>query len=249
LNPTRFERDDLLDDARFWALLYEYWVKPRVGDRFEDGERYFFGVRESDVNALFHKLEKARTPQEHYPEYSVLLTLRNGWRIGVVLSMYPEDFEIQDVVARPASDELIVFGVNGGNSRLPALRWEELLELREAVVPNTPALKAKVVLLFFPAICLSSKMKIDEVRQVSEQAWIKSGIPIEHASELVGRPIEDFLGSRQLYPDVEDTVWSRHRKHGWINDSRHSLRNPNFDGSERVIPPIRELFSTLEGGA
>ena len=59
MNPTRFERDDLLDDARFWALLYEYWVKPRVGDPFEDGERYFFGVRERDVNAWFHKLEKA----------------------------------------------------------------------------------------------------------------------------------------------------------------------------------------------
>jgi hypothetical protein len=163
--------------------------------------------------------------------------------------MYPEDFEIQDVIAPPASDELIVFGVNGGNSKLPALRWEELPVLCDAVVPPKPVVKAKAVLLFFPAICLSSKIKIDDVQQVVEQAWAKSGIQIEHASELVGRPIEDFLGSRQLYPDVKDTIWNKHPKHGWINDSHHSLRNPKVDGSEGVIPPIRELFSTLESGS
>ena len=53
---TRFERDDLLDDARFWALLYEYWVKRRVGDSFDDGEQYFFSIRESAVAAFFRKL-------------------------------------------------------------------------------------------------------------------------------------------------------------------------------------------------
>jgi hypothetical protein len=160
--------------------------------------------------------------------------------------MWPEDFEIQDVVGLPASDELIVFGVNGGNSCLPALRWEELLTLRDAVLPKKPETKAKAVLLFFPAICLSSDMKIDEVRQVVEEAWMQSGIPIAHASELVGRPIEDFLGGRHLYPGVKETLWSKHPKHGWINDSHHSLRNPKVDGSERVIPAFRQLFSGLE---
>ena len=56
MDPTRFERDDLLDDTRFWALLYEYWVKRRVGDSFDDGEQYFFSIRESAVAAFFRKL-------------------------------------------------------------------------------------------------------------------------------------------------------------------------------------------------
>ncbi len=53
---TRFERDDLLDDARFWALLAKYWVKRRVGDSIDDGEQYFFSIRESAVAAFFRKL-------------------------------------------------------------------------------------------------------------------------------------------------------------------------------------------------
>ncbi len=249
MNPTRFEREDLLDDARFWALLYESWVKPRVGDSFEDGEQYCFSIRESAVNAFFRKLEKTRTQRGHYPEHSVLLTLWNGWRIGVVLSMYPEDFEIHDVVAPPSSDERVIFGVNGGHWRLPALRWDELLLLRDAVVPSKPAVKAKAVLLLFPSVCLSSAVKTDEVLQAVEQAWTKSGIQILHARELAGRPIDDFLESRRSHPKVQETVWRKHRKQGWINDSPDSLRNPKVDGSERVIPVIRELFSALKYGA
>ena len=249
LNPTRFQRDDLLDDPRFWALLYEYWVQARVGDNFDDGEQYFFSVPQNSEAAFFHDLEAASTGHDQYPEHAVLLTLRNGWRVGVVLSMWPQDFEIQDVFAAPSSDELIVFGVNGGNSRLPALRWEELLSLSNLVVPNNSELMAKMVLLLFPAMCLSSDLKIEKVRHVMEQAWTNSGISVSNASELVDRPIDDFQGSRQRYPSVKETVWSEDPEHGWINDSHHSLRNPLVDGSERVIPSIRELFSTVERSA
>jgi hypothetical protein len=249
VTPTRFKRDGLLDDARFWALLYEAWVKPRVGDTFDDGEQYFLSVRESAVNDFVRHLEGTPTQDGQHPEYSVLLPLRNGWRVGVVLSMYPQDFEIQDVVWPPSADERIVFGVNGGNSRLPALRWEELLMLRDAAVPNKPSVKSKAVLLLLPSICLSSDMKLDAIRQVVEQAWSKSGIPVEHAGELVGRCIDDFLGSRRLYPESQETVWRMDEDDGWINNSHHSFRNPKVDGSERVIPVIRELFSSLESGA
>lgn len=249
VKPTCFERNDLLDDAQFWAILYQYWVKPRVGDTFDDGEQHFFLIRESTVNAFFRQLENSRTQPIHYPDLSVLLTLRNGWRIGVVLSMYPEDFEIQYVVAGPSSDELIVFGVNGGNSRLPALRWEELLVLRDAVVSKSPEAKAKALLLLFPSICLSSELKIDEVRQNVEQAWAKSGIAVEHVGELVGRLLDDFLEGRSMYPEAHETVWHNHQIHGWINDSHHSYRNPKVESSASVIPVIRELFSSLESGA
>jgi hypothetical protein len=246
--PMPIERDDLLGDVRFWALLYEYWVKPRVGDSFDDGEQYFFSVRENAVNAFFRELEGAPTEAGSYPEYSVLLTLRNGWRIGVVLSMYPEDFAVLDAVRPPSSDELIVFGVNGGNSQLPALRWEELLIIRDAVVPPEPATKAKAILLLFPSVCLSSDLEIGAVRRALQSAWGKTGIPIRHADELVARDIDDFIENRRLHPDVKETLWRTHPRHGWINDSEHSLRNPMVDGAQRVLPVIRQLFSTLERG-
>ncbi len=251
MNPIRrFERDDLLDDVRFWALLYEHWVKPRVGDNFDDGEQYFFSVRESAVNAFFQKLEGNRTQRDHYPEYSVLIPLRKGWRIGVVLRMYPESFEMQYVVAPPSSDERIVVGVASGNSRLPAFRWEELLMVSDAVKPSKLAVKAKAKLLLFPSVFIvSSDLDIAEVGKVLENAWAKSGLAIKKAEELVRRPVEDFVGLRRLYPKMKETRWLKDRPHGWINDSPYSLRNPNVNGSERVIPAIRELFSTLASGA
>jgi hypothetical protein len=249
MNLMRIERDDLLGDVRFWALLYEHWVKPRAGDSFDDGEQYFFSVRESAVQAFFDELQGAPTAAGSYPEYSVLLTLRHRWRIGVVLSMFPEDFEVQDVVGPPSSDELIVFGVNGGHFRLPALRWEELLLLRDAVRPPQPAIKAKAILLLFPSVGQSSDLDMDAVRRVLQSAWRKSGIPLRHADELVARPVEDFVESRRVQPEMKEALWRNHPKHGWINDSPYSLRNPKADGARRVLLVMRQLFSTLQSGA
>ena len=246
MKPTRYDRNDLLEDTRFWVLLYEQWVKPRVGDGFDDGEEHFFSVGENAVDAFFRDLENHRVPPGSYPEHAVLLSLRNGWRIGVVLSIYPEDFAIHDVVVPMSSDEPIAFDVNGGNFQLPALRWEELLLLQTAAVPNTPANRAKALLLLFPSIYLSSEMRIDEVRQVVEQAWTNSGIPITRARELVDRPINDFVESRRRHPEVQETIWRKHESLGWINDGCHSLRNPAVADSDRVIPVMRELLSAVD---
>jgi hypothetical protein len=248
VNPQRIEREDLLDDARFWALLYEHWVKPCVGDKFEDGDQYFFGVRETAVTALFEQLQNVPTAPNIYPEYSVLLPLRSGWRVGVVLSMYPDDFEVQDVVAPPSSDELIVFGVNGGNSRLLALRWQELLMLRDSVEPPEPTIKARALLLLFPSVCLSSNMRMSAVRQVLHVAWRESGIAVRHGAELIARRIDDFIEAARLYPRVKETLWRDDGRYGWINDSHHSLRNPQVDGAGRVLPVIRQLFLTMDKG-
>ena len=245
MNPIRYERDDWLDDTCFWAYLYQHWVKPRVGDGFCDGEQFFFGVREKVVNSFFRKHEGASTGAASYGEYSVLLTLRNRWRIGVVVSMYPEDCNIHDVVVPPTSDERIVIGVNDGNSKLPALRWEELLMLRDAVVPSKASVKAKAILLLFPSVSLLSGLDVSAIQQVLERAWAKSGIPVQHASQLVARPIDDFIECHRLYPKLKLNVWSKHGSHGWINDSPYSLRNPKVDGSKHVIPVMRELFSSL----
>src|SRR5262245_16462088 len=91
-------RDALLDDPRFWCLLYEPWLKPCVGDPFAEGEEYFFSVREDTVADLFRELERmaaegkreftlpsanGKTYFQWIPIVSVLLSLANGWRAGV----------------------------------------------------------------------------------------------------------------------------------------------------------------------
>lgn len=240
MNPKRTDRDDLLDDAHFWALMYEYWVQARVGDKFKEGYRYFFSISEKEMKAFFHDLERTPVPDGHYPELCVLLPLRNRWRVGVVLSLYPEDFNVEDVVAPRASGEHVVFGVNGGHPWLPALRWDEILSLRDSVEPQEPLMRARIVLLMFPCVCLSSAPNVDAVRQVLLKAWENSGIPIRYADELVERPIEDHSGTRQ------QTKWRNHPTYGWINDSQSSLRDPKVKGAHTVLPVMKEFFQGLE---
>ena len=237
MNPKRINRDDLLDDARFWALLYEYWVKPRVGDPLWDGEDYFFCVREQEEKDFFSELEGKWVGEGYYPEYSILLPLRNHWRVGVSLSMCPEDFEIQDVLSPPFSDDLVVFGVNGGNSQLPALRWDELLIISDSVKPQELISKARAVLLLFPSVCLSAETNLNEVQRTIINCWQESGISTRHADELVARCLEG---------PIDDILWSKDPKYGWINNSRHSLRNPKVTGASRVLPFAKRFFSDLE---
>ena len=86
MDPTRFERDDLLD-ARFWALRYEYWVKRRVGDSFDDGEQYFFSIRECAVAAFFRKLGATSCTAR---QLSILTqTGPDSVRVPCVLSLTP----------------------------------------------------------------------------------------------------------------------------------------------------------------
>ena len=120
MHPQLVSRDALLDDPRFWCLLYEQWLKPRVDDVFAEGEDYFFLTPEDSVGELFHELEAIAVNEGRFPAVSVLVDLANGWRAGVELMMCPEDFEVDYVVVPPLSGEHKIIGVYGGNHWLPA---------------------------------------------------------------------------------------------------------------------------------
>jgi hypothetical protein len=248
VEPKRINHDDLLGDARFWALLHESCVKPRVGDAFKDGEQYFFGVGEQDVQEFFSELQSQQVGKDTYPEFSVLLSLRNRWRVGVTLSMWPDDFQVQVIIEAPSSNEHVVFGVDGGNSRLPALRWEELFIIRDSVIPPESVQKARAVLLLFPFVCLSDDTNLNDVQRILENCWQECGIFPPHANELVARDLEDEVHVRNVrrkYPDMPKIVWSKDPKYGWINNSAHSFRNPNVTGSSDVLPSVQRFFSEL----
>ncbi len=231
-------RDDLLDDPRFWALLYESYLETRVGDSFDDGADYFLSVRSNAVRDFFVALEGLPVDAGHYPEISVTLPLKNQWRAGVVLSLYPEDFEIQDVLVPPGSGHVVI-GVNGGNSRLPALRWGELLTLADQVLHSAPGSRAKAVLLLYLSVILVTGDSIDEVRAVLGDCWRESGLCVRHLDELVERVADG----------VEDTTrWQWSEGLGWFTDFRHSLRNPDSPEGLRVLSVVRQLFASVGSG-
>jgi hypothetical protein len=231
-------RDDLLDDPRFWALLYEHYLAARVGDTFNDGADYFLSVPWNAVRDFFHALERLPVDAGHYPEVSITLPLKNQWRAGVVLRLYPEDFEIQDVLVPPGSGHVVI-GVNGGNSRLPALRWDELLTLADQVLLAPPGSRAKAILLLYLSVILVTGDSIDEVRAVLRDCWRGSGLCVRHLDELVERVADG----------VEDTTrWQWSERLGWFNDSRHSLRNPDSPDGLRVLSVVRQLFASVGPG-
>ena len=243
MNPQIVNREALLDDLRFWCLLYESWLKPCVGDPFEEGEEYFFSIREYKVHDLFHELEEIAVTRGHYPAVSVAVTLPSGWRAGVDLMMCPEDFEFDYVVVPPGATDHKIIGVHGGNHWLPALRWEEVLLLADAVAPRTAVSRARGILLFYPA-CIPAESCKDEVKETLRLAWSEFGFSVEHLDEWIERTAQDTGDSR----------WRHDPNHGWICESDHSLRNPKWierhhRWTSGMLSAVAQLFSSIESAA
>jgi hypothetical protein len=254
MDTPNVSRDALLDDPRFWCLLYEPWLKPCVGDPFEEGEEYFFSIRENTVDDLFHELEGMaleakreyamppayeKTYLHHVPIVSILVSLANGWRAGVDLVMCPDDFAFDYVVVPPSGEHLVI-GVHGGNHSLPALRWEEVLFLGSAARPTATVSGARSLLLFYPA-CFPEAVQQNAVRAVLRQAWGEVGFPVQHLEEWIDRTTDRC-------PD--HALWRRDATYGWICEDDHSLRNPRLLGKyHRVVaglfPAVARLFSSL----
>jgi hypothetical protein len=247
-------RDDLLDDPRFWCLLYESWLLAYVGDPFTEGEEYFFSLPQSAVEEFFRELEgtavegmreytlpsaNGKTYLHSFPVVSVLVSLANGWRAGVDLVMCPGDFGIDYVVVPPSGTPLVI-GVHGGNSWLPALRWEELLLLERATRTTETVSRARAFLLFYPA-CFADVARKEEVRGMLRQAWGGVGFPVRNVEAWIDRLTDQWCSGCQ---------WRRDPAYGWICEGGGSLRNPKLLGKHHrlaagMFPAVAQLFSSL----
>jgi hypothetical protein len=257
MDPQTPNRDALLDDPRFWCLLYEPWLLAYVGDPFTEGQEYFFSLPQSAVDEFFRELEKmvvdgmreytlpsanGKTYLHSFPVVSVLVSLANGWHAGVDLVMCPGDFGIDYVVVPPSGKPLVI-GVHGGNHWLPALRWEELLLLANAARTASTVSRTRAVLLFYPA-CYPDAAQKDEVREVLRQAWGDVGFPVQHLEAWIDRLTDQFCAGHK---------WRRDPTHGWICEGGGSLRDPKLVGQHHkvaagVFSAVAQLFSSLEGG-
>jgi hypothetical protein len=234
LRPTAFRSDELLLDERFWGQLYWSYMESLVGDPFEDGLDYFLSIGSQEANDWIEELESLRADEGHYPEVSVTVPLRNRWRAGVILSCYPEDFEIQEILVPPRGDHTVI-SVSGGNTWLPGLRWEELLAIANAVLPVASASKERAILLLYPSVGLTQRVFAKEARAILRKCWQESGLTIQHVDELLDRLAQHHVRNR----------WRWNAEHGWTNDGEGSLRNPRSQRARPVLQVVKRFFASL----
>lgn len=239
LKPVVLIRDDLLDDPRFWAQLYWSELEARVGDPFRDGPEYFLGVGAQAANDWLEGLAASPVGGGCFPEVSVTVPLRNAWRAGVVLSCYPEDFGIEEILVPPGRPP-VMLSASAGTTWLPGLRWEELLAIADAVRPDGAASRERAVLLLFNSVGLTGEVFAREARPVLRDCWQASGQTIRHLDAFLDRLGESSFSMGR---------WEWSETFGWIHDGNGSPRNPDWRRGPPVWPVVRELFGSLDPSA
>lgn len=232
LSEVLIERNALLDDPRFWAILYECFIEATTEDDFVDGCQRFFGCTADEVGALFSALPRSGDP-DSFPVYTVEMPLTGSFSVGIGLSMFPENFDIPVFLKEAADEDATLIGIIGGSFMLPAFRWCELGTLQDRLLSREPKNRSRMLLMLYPSLYLTEEVNVEEVRAALLRALEESDIGAFHCDELVARLIK--FGS--------NAVWREDPQLGWVNDSRHSLRNPEMDFSEGPIASIRSLFS------
>ncbi|MCA9802331.1 MAG: hypothetical protein KC777_10105 [Cyanobacteria bacterium HKST-UBA02] len=230
LSEEIVERNELLDDPRFWAILYESFIEATMEDDFDDGCQRFFGCAADEVDTLFSSLSQTGD-LDSFPVYTVEMRLTGGFSVGLGLSMFPENFDIPVFLKENADATLI--GIIGGAFMLPALRWSELAVLQDRLLSQDARTRSRMLLLLYPSVYLTDEVDVEEVRTSLLRALAEAGIGATHRDELVGRVTES--GS--------NAIWREDPRLGWVNDGRHSLRNPEVDHSDGAIAASRRLFA------
>ncbi|MGD9683202.1 MAG: hypothetical protein AB7W16_18705 [Candidatus Obscuribacterales bacterium] len=232
LSEDIIEGNELLDDSRFWAILYESFIEATTEDNFDDGCHRFFGCTADEVDALFSSLSRARD-LDSFPVYTVEMPLTGGFSVGLGLSMFPENFDIPVFLKEDADAIPSIIGIIGGAFMLPALRWSELAILQDRLLFQDARTRSRMLLMLYPSVYLSHDVDVEEVRASLLRALAESGIGATHREELVER-LTEFSSN---------VVWREDPHIGWVNDSRHSLRNPEVDHSDGPIAASRRLFA------
>ena len=237
LRPKRLDRPDLLESPAFWAIHFD--LQAGGGSPLER----LFGLSPESLQAFWREELKDSVPGDShlYPCYRLRLPLPGGASASVEYRRHPEDSGLDYFVHRPSWPEPLLLGSREGHFMLPALRWEEVIQIAEAVrrVSDHPALHRAAVPLLFPALCLSPDDDLVRIGDRLRLAWAELGVADPaHLDDLVGRMIE---ASRVDFRWWEDDLL------GWVNDSPWSLRNPRVTTDPKYFRQIDEFFSALFG--
>lgn len=235
--PNYIERDDLLDDPRFWRLLYGSQLEPLVGDPADDLDLYFFDGPYKEKENFWIELNATPSPDDTIPVLTACVELVNHWRIGVGLSFCPGDYDIEVFITEPQGTRHVI-GVVGGNFFTPALRWEELLTIAHSIRPANATAWARGILLFYLASSADDSQAA-EVTTVLREAWSQSGFCPHHLDEWI---------SRESVPEGKYWVWNEQL--GWLYD-RDAFSLRSFKGcrhqrtSPAMLEAVKQMFATL----
>jgi hypothetical protein len=191
------------------------------------------------ANDFVDELASSPVGEGFFPEVSITAPLRNGWRAGVILSCYPEDFGIEEILVPPGRSHSVI-SATGGTTWLPGLRWEELLAIGDSVRPIAPASRERAKLLLYQSVRLTAEVFAKEARPVLRDCWRGSGLPIRHLDEFLDR-----LGEHACTLDR----WKWSEAFGWTHDAEGSPRNPTSPLGPSVLPVVRVFFDSLAGSA
>jgi hypothetical protein len=251
---------DMLSKPAFWRIYYENRLDLEDGDVREATQRWdamldrIFGPRDAELRQrLFPRI----APPETFDEADVaeatrvagdLSQLDDGLRAqllrqvairrrappNVVLRLpFPEDYVwqieldlqagIYHSLAHPGCTEPLTLGSDDAHFCLPILRWGEYERIRLHLRPEQRLLLA--------ATCwLAEGEDGDQVAAMLRGDWLEAAV--------VKPSVVDELVERLLV--ASELRWRRDPELGWVNDGRHSLRNPD-DGEWRDVDGFRRF--------
>jgi hypothetical protein len=205
--------DEALGDPRFWATF----ARTHVGG----GGRYFFEERFGD-DGFYDELLTRRIDAGVWP--FLRADLGGGRYVEVELT---DDHERRHWIG--GADGRALLGWDSGSHALPSLRSQEL----SWIVERLPEARRSMGLLltlacFFP--------RADDALHEWMWSFVERlpGVREDRAQELVLELVSDHV--------VKGVAWRRDPDLGWVNDGRHSARNPECTFAKHVHFQAIERF-------
>jgi len=232
--PPRVERSDLLALPVFWAIHY-YLLAGTDEDDSADLMQPFFGLSNQFVNDYYvEHFDKTPWPYFRIP-------LPGGFAVEVEYAI-DLNSETRFVIDNDDWDSSVVLGYCSGHAALPALQWSEVADVGRCIfaTAGNPVHRRSGLLLLLPGGCITERDDEEAVRCTLCEAWDELKlVPSGGICELVDNVIASCSA---------DTRWWRDAELGWINDSPHSLRNPDTKMCEfapRKYERIQEFFAMV----
>ncbi|MEZ0295569.1 MAG: hypothetical protein ACAI35_03850 [Candidatus Methylacidiphilales bacterium] len=224
--------NEMFNEPCFWSAHYHEHMADEEGESDTDTLiPQFFGHDSDEPNQFY--VDNLRSG---CPLFSK--ELPNGLSVQVVYSDVAE-YQTRYSLRLP-DGEKILLGYESAHFSLPAMRWEELVHIRNAHASiSTARSAAECLLLLFPSVYILAGDPVEEIRLALCQAWEELGIV--QAGQI--KNLTESIIRSHVYGEIQ---WKRHETFGWINTSMYSQRNPESRLSQMSQGGWAKLASCLD---
>jgi len=204
--------NDTFKDPRFWAAHYYLLIGD---DDHDSGElvESLFGLRDEALQAYYFgdlvKPDDQSTP--------LWLPLAHGYQAGVQYADCGDDgHEVRYLLGHATWPEPELVGFDSPHFALPAFRWQELVQMHDALGPVLGSLAAT---LLFAGTYVTDADDEEQVVATFADWWTSHPI-------LVPPQPRRVAANAAAYRRIPGFSWRYDEELGWINDELNSLRNP-----------------------